>query len=53
MINVKSVFLSIAGVLFTYHGLKGDFVLHYNGSALIMAWTSFFLAIIESRKRES
>ena len=40
----------ISGVFLTYFGLKDDFVIWYNGIALVLGISSFVLAYIEYRK---
>jgi len=44
MIKIDSKYFIVSGILFTYFGLKGEFILVYNGLALLMAWASFFIA---------
>lgn len=44
MIKVDALYFVFSGILFTYFGLKGDFIMPYSGIALFMAWASFFLA---------
>ncbi|MFS4468818.1 hypothetical protein [Maribacter sp. 2210JD10-5] len=53
MIKPRSLFLICSGILFTYYGLKGEFILAYSGSALVMAWTSFFLAFSQISKEKA
>ncbi len=40
----------IAGVFLTYYGLKGDFVIWYNGIALVLGISSFVMGYIEYQK---
>jgi hypothetical protein len=40
----------IPGVFLTYFGLKDDFLIWYNGIALILGLTSFVFAYLEYRK---
>lgn len=47
MIKIDSKYFIVSGILFTYFGLKGEFVLVYNGLSLLMAWASFFIAFTE------
>ncbi|WP_186435561.1 hypothetical protein [Maribacter sp. MAR_2009_72] len=53
MIKTNAMYFVFSGVLFTYFGLKGEFVLPYNGIALFMAWASFFLAFSAHKKERS
>lgn len=41
------------GIYFTYYGLKGDLVLALSALSLFLAWASFFLAILEYKKKKS
>ncbi|MFT6371151.1 MAG: hypothetical protein ACJAWH_002237 [Maribacter sp.] len=47
MIKIDSKYFIVSGILFTYFGLRGEFVLAYSGLALLMAWASFFIAFSE------
>jgi len=51
MIKVDALYFLFSGVLFTYYGLKGEFIMPYSGIALFMAWASFFMAF-SAFKRE-
>ena len=51
MIKIDAMYFVFSGVLFT--GLKGEFILAYNGIALFMAWASFFLAFSAFKKERS
>lgn len=42
----------IAGVFLSYFGLKGEFVIWYNGIALVLGISAFVLAYIEYRKEK-
>ncbi|MEP2278236.1 hypothetical protein [Maribacter sp.] len=53
MIKIDAMYFVFSGVLFTYFGLKGEFILTYNGIALFMAWASFFLAFSAFKKEKS
>ncbi|WP_339726371.1 hypothetical protein [Maribacter stanieri] len=52
MIKIDAMYFVFSGVLFTYFGLKGEFILAYNGIALFMAWASFFLAFSAFKKKD-
>lgn len=47
MIKIDSKYFIVSGILFTYFGLKGEFILVYNGLSLLMAWASFFIAFTD------
>lgn len=47
MIKIDSKYFIVSGILFTYFGLKGEFVIVYNGLSLFMAWASFFIAFTQ------
>lgn len=51
MFKVDALYFLFSGVLFTYYGLKGEFIMPYSGIALFMAWASFFMAF-SAFKRE-
>jgi hypothetical protein len=51
MFKVDALYFLFSGVLFTYYGLKGEFIMPYSGIALFMAWASFFMAF-SALKRE-
>jgi hypothetical protein len=53
MIKIDGIYFVFSGVLFTYFGLKGDFIMPYSGIALFMAWASFFLAFSAFKKERS
>jgi len=53
MMKIDSKYFIISGILFTYFGLKGEFILVYNGLALLMAWASFFIAFSELHQGNS
>lgn len=40
----------IPGIFLTYFGLKGDFLIWYNGIALILGLTALVFAYLEYRK---
>ena len=42
-----------AGVYFTYYGLKGDLAVALSAFSLFLAWASFFMAIVEFKKKKS
>jgi len=42
-----------SGILLTYFGLKGEFILLYNGIALLMAGLAFYHAFLEYRKKNT
>jgi len=50
MIKINAMYFVFSGVVFTYFGLKGDFIIPYSGIALFMAWASFFLAFSAHKK---
>lgn len=43
----------ISGILLTYFGLKGEFILLYNGVALAMAAGAFYQAYLEHKKKST
>jgi len=53
MIKLNFRYFIVSGILFTYFGLKGEFILAYNGFALLLAWMSFFIAFSEINNRNS
>ncbi|MFS4454615.1 hypothetical protein [Maribacter sp. 2304DJ31-5] len=53
MIKGNFKYYIFSGILFTYYGLKGEFVLLYSGTALFMAWASFFIAFSNYNKENS
>lgn len=53
MLKFDAIYFMFSGVLFTYYGLKGEFVMPYSGIALFMAWASFFLAFSALNKERS
>ncbi|MGC1514707.1 MAG: hypothetical protein WA810_03970 [Maribacter sp.] len=53
MIKIDSIYFVFSGVLFTYYGLKGAFIMPYSGIALFMAWACFFMAFSTIANRRS
>ncbi|WP_419212918.1 hypothetical protein ACNR9Q_02015 [Maribacter sp. X9] len=53
MIKIDAIYFVFSGVLFTYYGLKGEFIMPYSGIALFMAWASFFMAFSANKKEKS
>lgn len=53
MIKIDSKYFIVSGILFTYFGLKGEFILVYNGLALLMAWASFFIAFTDLHNKSA
>ncbi len=49
MNNKVKIYL-IPGIFLTYFGLKGDFLIWYNGVALILGLISLVFAYIEYKK---
>lgn len=53
MTKIDSKYFIVSGILFTYFGLKGEFILVYNGLSLLMAWASFFIAFTDLHHRSA
>jgi hypothetical protein len=52
---IKGIFkyYACAGVYFTYNGLKDGQLLSLSVLSLLLAWASFFMAIVEYKKMAS
>ncbi len=52
MKNRKNSFL-FSGILLAYFALKGEFLVWYNGIALVMSITALVFAFLEYKKEKS